>query len=382
MITIRPGSRAYNLLLLLSLVGEYPMRSLSIIGNERDLKQYIRQLETIQDYRYLKDGKVYRGRMMQVSGRSKARTLRLNKGVLPILNSIHPEALENYMNTYRGHVFSGDHFHVLRNHRISEALAMCWKAGIEVRPYLLPKLQREGFRNKPLDCPSYYIAKDLKKIDTLEQEKTAYTRIVGILFYPGGVYAVYNTREAVMKWVGRGEFKTIDNFSAQFRTDANYYGRPPAILFGKNAELAINTLQESEITNTKEMSLDKIYPQLHFLPMDRNGIRLLRMLVIPDWKNRMLNALIQDVMRVKSIGSVECDGEWEDNFYLSHLDGDIARLRRFRGQIVGIAQKFTVLCYPWQAPFLREYLGPVVTLKQVEMDWLEEVLEITPYSDL
>ena len=40
-----------------------------------------------------------------------------------------------------------------------------------------------------------------------------FTRIVGTVFYPGGAYAVYNTRDAVMKWKDRGEFRVAQHLT-------------------------------------------------------------------------------------------------------------------------------------------------------------------------
>ncbi len=149
-----------------------------------------------------RDGQVYTSKLMTVSGKRANRTIRLHRGALPVLNAIHPNALEYYLNSFQNHRFTGDAFHIWRNHRVSESLAICLSAGIEIRPYTLPELQLDEFRRTVPGFPSFYIARDFKKLDVEEFNKTMYTRIVVAVFYPGGVYAVYNTRGAVMKWSG------------------------------------------------------------------------------------------------------------------------------------------------------------------------------------
>ena len=58
----------------------------------------------------------------------------------------------------------------------------------------------------------------------------------------------------------------------------------------------------------------------------------------------------------------------------SHLDGDIARLIRFREAMQTGAGSFEVLCFDDQAPFLREYLGPYITLKTIDAATVEAEL--------
>lgn len=51
MITLRPGSHVYRLLLLLAIAGEYPMRSLHLLGSSRTLEDLVHRLEHVQDFR-------------------------------------------------------------------------------------------------------------------------------------------------------------------------------------------------------------------------------------------------------------------------------------------------------------------------------------------
>jgi len=73
---------------------------------------------------------------------------------------------------------------------------------------------------------------------------------------------------------------------------------------------------------------------------------------------------------------MEYDAYWEGTYIYSHLDSDIARLVRFREALETQTEKFEVLCFPWQAGFLKEYLGQRVILKQLEMQSLEKSLSL------
>ena len=51
MITLRPGSHVWRLLLLLAICGEYPHRSLHLLGSVRTLEELVRRLEVVQHFR-------------------------------------------------------------------------------------------------------------------------------------------------------------------------------------------------------------------------------------------------------------------------------------------------------------------------------------------
>lgn len=382
MITIRPGSHMRRLLTLLSVAGEFPTSSLGILGKARVMKALVHRLELSQEFRADPDGTVYSTKLLQISGKRDKRTVRLYKGALPILDELHPNALQYYLDSFRGHRFSGDPYHMWRNHRVSEALAMSMMAGIEIQPYTIPSLQKSKITHTVQDYPSYYIARDFKKIDKAELNKTIFTRIVGAIFYPGGLYAVYNTRDAIMKWSGMGEFKTAHHLLELARMNAGIDEVTSALLLGSGPDVALQTLIESDKGRRMEMRFDRIYPHIHFIPMDQNGIRLLRILTLPDWSGKVLGALFAPQMRPQGYGFMEYDAFWENTYIYSHLDSDIARLVRFRQALETQTERFEVLCFPWQASFLKEYLGRRVILKQLEMGSLETALGIKSNNTL
>ena len=51
MITVRPGSHVHRLITVLGLAGEYPVRSLGVLGNERTLRALVSKLSTTQELR-------------------------------------------------------------------------------------------------------------------------------------------------------------------------------------------------------------------------------------------------------------------------------------------------------------------------------------------
>ena len=201
MLTLQPSSYAFRLVQTLAVTGEYPISSLPLLGNERVLKQLIRRL-SLPEMICNSHGEMLRTKLFVTNGKGREKSLRLYKGALPLLHWLHPRAYEYYMESFWNHHFPGDATHRDRNHRVAEAVALCANAGVRVLPYDLPKLQQEEIRKVTPDFPSLYLARDVKKAFPGEEKKTLFTRTVGALFYPGGCYAVYNTRAAAMKWKG------------------------------------------------------------------------------------------------------------------------------------------------------------------------------------
>ena len=376
MITLRPGSHAYRLLLLLAICGEYPHRSLHLLGSIRTLEELVRRLEVVQHFRTPAGADLGSCKMLTTSGKGNRRTIRLYKSALPLLQTLHPAALDWYLTATGGHRFSGSASHVERNHRVAESVAACMGAGVEMRPFLLPPLQKQAIRQVVPECACFYTAKSVKQLDNTEMNKTIFTRLTGALFCPGFCYAVYNTRDAVMKWSGMGEFKTARHLEELARMNAGPARADHAILLGEHMDLALQTLLESDKSRRMELRFDRIYPHVHFIPMTEQGTRLLRILTPPAWHEQLLTHVFPEGMRVTMPGVMEYDAQNGDTLILSHLDGDIARLVRVRQALEHSAAPYEILCYPWQSQFVDQYMGGRAQLREISMPDLEEALGI------
>jgi hypothetical protein len=281
------------------------------------------------------------------------------------------------MESSGGHSFSGDIHHTDRARRVSEAITLCAAAGFEVRPYALPPLQKSEIRRTVPDLPCFYIARDLKKSDTDSQNKTMYTRMTGALFYSGNCYAVYNTRGSVMKWSGRGEIKAANNLLELMRMNAGLSDNSSALLLGSDADVALRTILESDKSRRPELRFDRVYRSVRFVPLDKDGARLLKMLTLPDWNERLLSALFNRSQRSYNRGAIEYDAIVADRRILCHLDSDIARLLRFRDGIAIQPDDCDILCFPWQVQFLREFIGGQAMLRVLEMSDVEATLGLS-----
>lgn len=355
MLYIRPGTHALTLLQLLSVAGEFPVRALSILGSQRTLQELVHRLEDRHTIEVSWSGKQYCARLLSISGkRGPMRNIRLHKSALPILDELHPAALDYYLSAFRNHTFSGKRGEIARNHRVAETLAMMLASGIAMQLYLLPQLQTTRIEPTMGDRPCYYPSRIIKKLDGDSMNKTGFTRMTGLLLRQGVGFAVYNTRSAVMKWHGGGELKAMQQCEELARRNAGVDALNGAILFGQNGTVALETLMEARKAGYRDYRIDRIYPAVHFVPLEGAGKSLLRFLTIPALQARLRSVLFPPRLQINGFAEFDCDAMDNGKYILSHLDGDLARLARFRlAAMEDGAHRFEAVCYPWQLAYVR-----------------------------
>jgi len=368
MIYIRSGAHVLELLQLLSVAGEFPMSGLSILGNPRTMRELIHRLEDRQEIEASWSGKRYCARLLSISGkRGPMRNIRLHKSALPLLDELHPAAMDYYLSAFRNHAFSGKRGDIERNHRVAETLAMMFSSGIEIRPYLLPRLQTEHIEPTVGDMPCFYPSRIVKKLDGDSMNKTGFTRMTGLLLKKGVGFAVYNTRNAVMKWHGDGELKAMQQCEDLARRNAGVDALCGAILFGRSGSVALDTLMETNKAGRRDCRIDRIYMAVHFAPLNNDGKRLLHLLTIPALQARLRSVLFPHRLQVNGFVECDCDAVDGGKYILSHLDGDLARLVRFRlAAIEDKERRYEAICYPWQLEYVKPFLGEHIELKLID----------------
>ena len=187
MIYVRPGSRVDLLIRLLSVVGEFPYFSMKLFGDEHVYRKLISKLSQKQSYCHTDTGEVITCKLLTVSGKGDAKTVRLYRKALPVLEWYR--ASDYYLEAFRNHSFTGNAGNRDRNHRVSEAVAMLMKIGVECRPYVIPRLQEKEFRSG-FSEPTFYIAREVKTAGAVEMPRGkkncsvfTYCHIILILFF-------------------------------------------------------------------------------------------------------------------------------------------------------------------------------------------------------
>ena len=87
MIHFRPGSQLHRLITVLSVSGEYPTKSLYLLGNERVYKSLTHKLTSAQTIRNSQtETDITPARVLTVTGKGADKTVRLYKGA--VLSSV------------------------------------------------------------------------------------------------------------------------------------------------------------------------------------------------------------------------------------------------------------------------------------------------------
>lgn len=379
MIRFRPGSHAYILLSVLSVAGEYPFRSLSLLGKEKVMQQLVLKLATVQTIQNLSTGEEVTLTAVQILSRHPLRTIRLTAEAAPVLRWLDAEV--DYENAFPGAKLANDRNHRERNHRVAEAVAMCAVSGIEYRPHLLPAFHSDWQSSNLPELPLFYLSRAVKEAGDCNLKKIGYSRIVGALLMGGVGYAAYNTRDACMRWTGMGEQKALYILQDVLRRNFAIPEINSAVLFGASEKIALQSVMNLQQFSRQQTQLNPIYQHVHFVPGNDCGKRFLKIMALANWKERLLQLSFADKTRVYNRGSFEYDAFVNGVYYLSHLDSDLMRLYRFREAAKVIPGKFAVLCYSYQVSFLRELLGPEIALKAFPMETVEKLLLVFQDDD-
>lgn len=374
MIYIRRDTLVYELLTFLAYVGEFPYASLHLLGNKEVYRKLVSKLSQEQTFHIPNSSEHVTGRLLNISGSKNLKTIRLNKRAITILALVNLQASEYYLETYGNSKPSSAPDRIDRCHRVAETVALFRLVGVETRPFVLPRLQMRGFQQIVPHDPSFYTSHSLKHPENDSVNKIAFSRITGTFFSHGGCYAVYNSRDSLMNWNGRGEGKVKLHLSSIARMNAGVSEVTSAMMLGTDYRIAKQTLAFLGKVNRVEMRFDSIYDHLHFIPMNSFGIRLVRLLSIPDWKETF-QELLFDEEEIAGLGATFCyDAIRDGNYMLCFLDSDIFRLNAFWNTVRYHKYPATVICFPEQVPFLRSFLRDKVSLQTVTMDMVENAI--------
>ena len=371
---LKPGSQLHRLISLLSVCGEFPVKSLGLLGNKRLYRRVVSECTipvTVQNPTTKETLSL--PKIFILTGKGRIKSIRLYKGARPILTWIGEG--EYYDSICYGFNMPMTQAHVDRNHRVAETLAAFMDAGFHYLPHTLPKLKSEGINRVITTQPLAYPSRMLKFSDDGEVNKTGFSRITGAVFAGGDCYAVYNTRNAVMKWSGEGEMKMKVHINLLSIVNSGVdHARIPMLFFGASHEIAFRSMLAMRKATNARSRFDMFYPKIHFVPLNQYGARFLRFISIPGWRDHLLELLFDEDQIAKHT-NFEYDAKINGTYILSHLDSDLCRLNRFREAIIDDPdEKYEALCFEWQYDFVKKFLGDLAKVTVISFDAVDKEL--------
>ena len=371
---LKPGSQLHRLISLLSVCGEFPVKSLDLLGNKRLYRRVVSECTipvTVQNS--ITKETISLPKIFILTGKGRMKSIRVYKGARPILTWIGEG--KYYDSICYGYNMPMTTAHVDRNHRVAETLAAFMDAGFHYLPHTLPKLKSEGINRVITTHPLAYPSRMLKFSDDGEVNKTGFSRITGAVFAGGDCYAVYNTRNAVMKWSGEGEMKMKVNINLLSIVNSGVdHARLPMLFFGASHEIAFHSMIAMRKATNVRFRFDMFAPRIHFVPLNRYGARFLRFISILGWRDHLLELLFDEDQIAKHT-NFEYDAKINGTYILSHLDSDLCRLNRFREAIIDDSdEKYEALCFEWQYGFVKKFLGDLAKVTVISFDAVDKEL--------
>ena len=364
--------RIHQLMSLLSVVGEYPVCSIDLLGEKRCFRRLITDLIAKQEFWNIDNDEVFDCVAVGLSGKGKYKTIRLRKRAVPMLSWCGGEA--HYEENYMQSTFSGSVEYVDRNHRVAETVAMVQGAGIEYRPWAMPELQTD-IQDKNNICEAvYYTSRKIKKSYDDIPQFIGSTRFTGVLMTPKDAFTVYNARDGVMKWGHKGEYKSLNIIKECVACNTQNNNVTKMILMGRTLEIVMETISQSEKEEAIEIrknrkqkyksytSIPSIYRTVHYVPLSEFGQKLLKILTVPDYRGKVLRLIYEEDELSNGTENFVYDAYRKNRYVLSFLDGDITRLRQFKKTMLDYQKKgepvsCAVLCFKEQSEEVTEYMS-------------------------
>ena len=142
-----------------------------------------------------------------------------------------------------------------------------------------------------------------------------------------------------------------------------------AILFGNTMEPVKTYLNNSLIQNYIQRSP---FRRFCYIPMDENGIMLLKLLNSPNLYNHLLTILAED-LHSKEDSYLLNDGFTKDGLpVLICIDCDLKRLLFFRNQLCYSRKSGQIICFDFQKDAIKEFYEKNISFSIVDSNVVKE----------
>lgn len=354
--SVLPGkqTRAYELLALVAIFGEFPLDLLPRLSGGDSYKEKVITSLKQQGLAksYYKDGR----RGLRPTTRAKRLLLADN----PMRFSFHMNE-----NSDTNHVRSEPNRRE-RLYRIAEASVTMQNAGVSIFQDERPALS--NLSNEAILSPVFYSAKEIKDLGVVF-DKVKSTRSVGILLTESDMFVTYNLGNSIIrKWAYKTEMrvKTVVENEFCIKPHSTQYS-PDSIkglLLGNSMELAYDVLCN---TAKQYFLLDDNYESFYFVTNDERGEMLLRLLCRSDLCNELDEILTDDLCLADPSFLIENDAMTEDGTpVLIAYNCNLRRIRKFNTALSLRERRGIIICFDYQAEVLRRYCGKYVEFQTLD----------------
>ena len=257
------------------------------------------------------------------------------------------------------------------------------------RPFLLNKNAQ-----LPQEYPVFYNSREIKDVQagyqdivqaTPQLEKGGPKNIIGsrmngvYITAAGRYFTVYVLGKHSIVWTRTGESNMRRHIGNVMEMKGLKKNGLEGAVFLYSGDKVLNQVFFQKFNPSRQknlLTLDMTYERTYFIPQDKRGIALMRIMSRPGWRDEVLGAVLPDEM-IKA-GGAESDG-FDVNtrtYYDVFLAPDLTALKLFyrRAEMHREDMNYTVICFDFQEPEIRQIFDklPDVNVIAVSFDEFAE----------
>lgn len=353
-----PGTRAYDLLALTALSGEYPASSVSrLVGSTAYAEKVVARLKA--------DG------LLRTVYRDRLRGYRLTAAAKHRLLVTDPSRFAFYLtgSTDTNRVKS-EPIRRLRLHRVAQVYTSVYKAGITLFrdekpcPFSAAALQHSA-------PAAFYGSREVKEMG-VETVKIRGSRMVGALVAPGGPCLCYNCAGNMPAFDHQSELRAKVFFQNLARRNGTTQCNVTGLLFADRTETLDQLLAQAHTRDREYFLFGEGCEPFYFLTNDHHGDALLRLLCDPPLLQAFLAVLRQGFAPPTPGGQIEQDAMTAAGQpVLFACLPDLPRLFRFCSALELYDRQGVLVCFDFQAAALKQGCGDRVALQLIDFDKFE-----------
>jgi len=306
-------------------------------------------------------------RLFSVVGDGKKKRIRIHSSAFKVLEWIN--MYEYYYSNFVLKRFPSNNEIIARKFSEAEATAVLFKAGCEIRPYIIPKLQNEKRLQRKLTGAVLYASLQVKTFKTyLINTIIRGSKITNLFITYDEAYAVYNLRNEPLEKAMKSELKTKLFISNLLDLNYKISKKDNAIFIGKNYSVALKTLRNFEKKSKRALRLDDVFLNVFFIPYTDFGVKLASLFRVKNYRTEILRLIFRDDFTKEDESMTTYSIYKNGRYYFSFLDSNVAKLMRFKDFMSREIENYFVVCYEEQESFVREYMGERAKIMKVKID--------------
>lgn len=360
-IVLSKTTRAYELLSLVALFGEFPTSLLPRISGGDSYKETI-----ITDLKQ-------KG-LIKTHYADGLRGLRPSTRIKRLLLSDNPDRFAFCLseNSDTNHVRSEPHRRE-RLYRIAEASVTMMNSGVSIfrdeRPAIFSPKWRGG---ECIRAPAFYSSREIKELGVLFS-KIKGARSAGVLLTEDNIFVTYSLGDSLLKWRYRAEMRNkalLQNVLCLERLPNQYSSECICgIILANTMELAYSILSNKV---DQYLILDDNFEHFYFATNDKRGEMQIKLLCRPDICEELDEILTQDLYDSYAGMLIENDAMTEQGEpVLLAYKCDLKRIKKFDTALSTQNKSGIIYCFDYQADVLRRFCSERVTFRTLDYEKTE-----------